>query len=259
MPPAPAPPFSSVSQCLSALLPPTAFSLLPLTHTHTHTHTHRTCTHIIFSEPHIVFYCVCPFTRCHRRRPLPSPLSLSLPQHTTLSTAINKHEAEVVLDWSMSRLARALAKPFTVPVAMCTRHVAAMDEPLKRHIDAYAARGEDITIAVWREYVDGQRALLPYRWTKFRSEVAYLTSGQMAITDLTFADLLVFIRFLTKCLFIFIVAVMVGRRSVFPSLEPTSPFVEEIVKNWQPNRLHGVAGAEYMACDQAAAAGYGHR
>ncbi|AYU75954.1 hypothetical protein LdCL_050009900 [Leishmania donovani] len=154
----------------------------------------------------------------------------------------------------MSRLARALAKPFTVPVAVCTRHVAAMDEPLKRHIDAYAARGEDITIAVWREYVDGQRALLPYRWAKFRSEVAYLTSGQMAITDLTFADLLVFVRFLTKCLFIFIVAVMVGRRSVFPSLEPTSPFVEEIVKNWQPNRLRGVAGAEYMARDQAAAA-----
>ncbi|GET85780.1 hypothetical protein, conserved [Leishmania tarentolae] len=154
----------------------------------------------------------------------------------------------------MSRLVRALAKPFTVPVALCTKQVAAMDEPLKRHIDAYEARGEDVTIAVWREYVDGQRALLPYRWAKFRNEVTYLTSGQIALTDLAFADLLLFVRFLTKCLFIFIVAVMAGRRSVFPSLEPTSPFVEEIVKNWQPNRLRRVAGAEYMARDQAAAA-----
>nr|CAJ2466965.1 unnamed protein product [Leishmania braziliensis] len=154
----------------------------------------------------------------------------------------------------MSRLARALAKPFTVPVAMCARQIAAMDEPLKRHIDAYEARGEDITIAVWREYVDGQRVLLPYRWAKLRNEIAYLTSGEMAITDVSFADFLLIVRFLTKCLFIFIVAVMVGRRSVFPSLKPTSPFVEEIVKNWQPNRLRGMAGAEYMARDQAAAA-----
>ncbi|KAG5511412.1 hypothetical protein JKF63_07375 [Porcisia hertigi] len=154
----------------------------------------------------------------------------------------------------MSRLVRTLAKPLTVPVAICTRQVAAMDEPLKRHIDAYEARGEDITIAVWREYVDGQRALLPHRWEKLRSELMYLTSGEMAMSDLTFADVLILIRFLTKCLFIFIVAVMVGRRSVFPSLEPASPFVEEIVKNWQPNHLSRVAGAEHIARYQAAAA-----
>ncbi|KAG5486315.1 hypothetical protein CUR178_07626 [Leishmania enriettii] len=154
----------------------------------------------------------------------------------------------------MSRLVRTLAKSFTVPVAMCARQVAAMDEPLKRHIDAYEARGEDITVAVWREFVDGQRALLPYRWAKLQNEVLYLTSGEMAITDLTFADVLIFARFLTKCLFIFIIAVMIGRRSVFPSLEPASPFVEEVVKNWQPNRLRTVAGAEYIAREQAAAA-----
>ncbi|KPA80819.1 putative mitochondrial hypothetical protein [Leptomonas pyrrhocoris] len=146
----------------------------------------------------------------------------------------------------MSKLARTLVKPITVPVAACARKVAAMDEPLKRHIDAYEAKGEDITAAVWREYVDGQRALLSHRWAKLKNETAYLTSGQMAITDLTFADFLFFARFLTKCLFLFLVAVMVGRRSVFPPLEPTSSFVEETVRNWQPNHLSGVAGAEYI-------------
>ncbi|KAG5487054.1 hypothetical protein LSCM1_07724 [Leishmania martiniquensis] len=154
----------------------------------------------------------------------------------------------------MSRLVRTLMKPFTVPVAMCARQVAAMDEPLKRHIDAYEARGEDITVAVWREYVDGQRALLPYRWAKLQSEVSYLASGEMAMTDVSIADVVLFVRFLTKCVFIFIVAVMIGRRSVFPSLAPTSPFVEEIVKNWQPNRLRRVAGAAFMAREQEAAA-----
>lgn len=146
----------------------------------------------------------------------------------------------------MSKLVRTLAKPFTVPVAACTRHVAAMDEPLKRHIDAYEARGEDVTVAVWQEFVNGQRALLPFRWTKFQNELSYLTSGEMAITDLHFRDLLFFVRFLTKCLFIFIVSVMVGRRSIFPSLQPTSPFVEEVVRNWQPNHVKGVAGAPYI-------------
>lgn len=153
----------------------------------------------------------------------------------------------------MSKLARSLVKPVTVPVAACVRRVSAMDEPLKRHIDAYEAKGEDVTAAVWREYVDGQRALLPYRWEKLKNETSYLVSGQMAYTDLTFADLLIFARFLTKCLFIFIVAVIVGRRSIFPSLQPTSPFVEEIVKNWQPNRVKSVAGATFIRQDQASA------
>ncbi|KAL7703042.1 hypothetical protein N2W54_001145 [Lotmaria passim] len=153
----------------------------------------------------------------------------------------------------MKKAVRILVKPVTVPVAACVRRVEAMDEPLKRHIDAYEARGEDVTAAVWREYVEGQRALLPYRWEKLKSETSYLISGQMAYTDLFFADFLMLARFLTKCLFIFLVAVIVGRRSIFPSLEPTSPFVEEIVKNWQPNHVSKVAGAEYIKSDQASA------
>jgi hypothetical protein len=150
----------------------------------------------------------------------------------------------------MNKLARTLVKPVTVPVAACARRVAEMDEPLKRHIDAYEAKGEDITVAVWREYVAGQRALLPYRWEKLKNETAYLVSGQMAITDLSFADFLFFARFLTKCLFIFIIAVIVGRCSIFPALQPESPFVEEVVKSWQPNHIHGVAGAAYIKRDQ---------
>ncbi|KPI83090.1 hypothetical protein ABL78_7890 [Leptomonas seymouri] len=150
----------------------------------------------------------------------------------------------------MNKLARTLVKPITVPVAACARRVAAMDEPLKRHIDACEAAGEDVTAAVWREYVDGQRALLPYRLEKLRDEASYITSGRMAYTDLSFADMVIFARFLTKCLLIFIIAVLVGRRSIFPPLQPESPFVEEIVKNWQPNRLSAVAGAEYLRRDQ---------
>lgn len=137
----------------------------------------------------------------------------------------------------MGKLIATLCKPVTVPVAACASRVAAMDEPLKRHIDACTETGEDICDKVWREYFSSQRRLVPYRVKQFWHEVAYLGSGQLGVATLSFHDAVIFARYATKCLLIFIIAVMVGRRSVYPSLEPTSPFAEEIVKNWQPNHV----------------------
>lgn len=146
----------------------------------------------------------------------------------------------------MSRLVRKLVKPLTLPVAICTSQVHQMDEPLKRHIDAYEQRGEDVCAAVWQEYITSQRALLQYRWKKLQQEVTYITSGQMSMVDLTAGDALQLLRFATKCLFLFLIAVMVGRRSIFPPLEPTSVFVEEVVKNWQPNHVNVFSSKEYI-------------
>lgn len=140
----------------------------------------------------------------------------------------------------MRRMIRTLAKPITVPVAACVGRVARMDEPLKRHIDAAEATGDDVCAQVWREYVSWQVKLLPYRWHKLQMELDQLTSGKMPISELTFSDFILFAKFATTCLFLFLVGVMVGRRSVFPSIQPGSPFTEEIVKNWHVNQINAL-------------------
>lgn len=140
----------------------------------------------------------------------------------------------------MSKLIRAAAKPFMAAVSLCTREVNAMNEPLKRHIDACEAKGEDVCAKVWREYVDWQAKLLPHRLNKVQAEFRYVFSGEMAVATVSWKDLLTFARFATTCMTIFLVFVMVGRGSVFPPLAPTSPFVEEVLKNWQENHINNL-------------------
>lgn len=137
---------------------------------------------------------------------------------------------------------RALAMPVTVPVAAAVARVARMDEPLKRHIDRAEATGEDVTALVWREYVDYQKKLLPYRWDKFLSELMMVGLGHRPISELTCVDAVFAARWLTKCLVLFLVFVMLGRGSVFPAIEPTSPFVEEVRKNWHVNQIDRLGG-----------------
>lgn len=137
----------------------------------------------------------------------------------------------------MNRLIKVLAKPISVPVAACTARVSNMREPLKHHIDAAEANGEDVCEKVWHEYVSWQTKLLPYRLSKLQAEVGQMASGKMPLSELSFHDTVLFLKWATTCLFLFLVGVMVGRRSVFPPLAPTSPFVEEVLCNWQVNHI----------------------
>ncbi|KAF8303189.1 hypothetical protein TcYC6_0041960 [Trypanosoma cruzi] len=137
-------------------------------------------------------------------------------------------------------LRTALTKPFVALVASMDRRIDLMDEPLKRHIQHHNNSGEDLCASVWHEYWSYQKALLPYRKTRLLSELSYMARGKISLASMGVKDIILFSRVLTKCLFLFIIFVIIGRRSVFPSLEPNSVFVQEINTNWQPNHKRGL-------------------
>lgn len=137
----------------------------------------------------------------------------------------------------MNKITSIACRVLNAPFAMCERRVARMGGPVKHHIDAYESRGEDLCAAVWNEYVRGQRKLLPYRVNKFTSECAHIMSGNIALATSSLRDWVLLLRFGTKCMFVFILFTMVGRRSVYPPISPRSAFVEELVRSWQPNHV----------------------
>lgn len=115
-----------------------------------------------------------------------------------------------------------------------------MNEPLKRHVEEHYRSGEDLCASVWREYWSYQRALLPYRWRRLSGELSYIRGGRLSLAATETKDVVLYLRAITKCLFLFLLCTVVGRRSVFPPLEPGSPFAQEIEANWQPNHRRGV-------------------
>ncbi|KEG08996.1 hypothetical protein DQ04_06031030 [Trypanosoma grayi] len=137
-------------------------------------------------------------------------------------------------------LRKVLAKPFVAVVASMSRRIERMDEPLKRHIEEHEGSGEDLCASVWHEYWSYQKALLKYRQERLMSELLYLSGGKISMATAGIKDIILLSRALTKCLFLFLIFAIIGRRSVFPALEPTSVFVEEVKTNWQPNYKRGL-------------------
>ncbi|KAH9588798.1 hypothetical protein LSM04_008165 [Trypanosoma melophagium] len=137
-------------------------------------------------------------------------------------------------------LRNVFSRPFVSLVASMSKRIDRMDEPLKRHIEQHEKSGEDLCASVWQEYWSYQKALLPYRRERLMSEISYITEGKLSLANVNMKDIILFSRAITKCLFLFIIFVIIGRRSVFPSLEPTSVFVEEVQQNWQPNHKRGL-------------------
>ncbi|KAG8342596.1 hypothetical protein TRVL_06575 [Trypanosoma vivax] len=132
-------------------------------------------------------------------------------------------------------LQRILGSPFSIIATCVQKHINRMDEPLKRHIEEHNTTGEDLCANVWKEYWAHQRRLIPYRWKRFASELAYIRAGNVSVANTSLKHVILYARALIRCFFLFIVFAVVGRRSVFPPLEPDSPFVEELEKNWRPN------------------------
>ena len=135
----------------------------------------------------------------------------------------------------MSRLVSAVNQPFVKVVATASARVNAMSGPLKQHIDRSNASGEDVTAAVWNEYITWQQELLSYRYGKFWAELREISSGKVAsFANTTYKECIIGLRVVTKCICLFLICTMVGRGTVYPLLEPTSPFMQE-VDLLQPN------------------------
>jgi hypothetical protein len=135
----------------------------------------------------------------------------------------------------MSRLVTAASQPFVKIVASATLRVKSMDGPLKEHIDVHNASGADLTASVWKEYVSWQRKLVSYRYAKLQEELHEVTSGKaFSFGNMSYKEYIIGLRVITKCIAIFLMFTMLGRGTVFPLLEPTSPFLKQ-VDLLQPN------------------------
>ena len=116
---------------------------------------------------------------------------------------------------------------------------ATLFNPLGQHVRAFEARGEDLTVAARNEFIQTQKELFPYRVAKLKQEIAYMRSNQfggISLATFSVKDAFGIFRFWTRVLAVFAAAVMVGRMSYFPLLEPGSPFIDGL-KYQNPNRV----------------------
>lgn len=145
---------------------------------------------------------------------------------------------------TMSRVVAVAQKPLLKIVAAANLRISTLEGPLKQHIVRCDATGEDLTAAVWNEYKTCQLKLLQYRREKLWDEAAYLFSGSaFSFATLTYKDIIIGLRIATKCLALFLIFTMIARGTVFPLVEPTSPFMQQI-DLLQPNfrRRLNIAG-----------------
>ena len=85
----------------------------------------------------------------------------------------------------------------------------------------------------WHNFIDLQMKLIPYRVVRMREEWAYIKTGGVLwnYVNPTSWTLKTFIRegrFLIRLLAFYMLCIMMSRESVFPLMEPGSPFYESV-------------------------------
>lgn len=97
--------------------------------------------------------------------------------------------------------------------------------PLKERIAADSAEGVDTAVRSSKQFFQDQKQLLAYRTVRMIEESKHIFSGAY-FKDYGILKAVDDLRFLTQCFFLFLIFVIIGRRSVFPPIRPDSPFVE---------------------------------
>ncbi|CCW69339.1 unnamed protein product [Phytomonas sp. Hart1] len=114
------------------------------------------------------------------------------------------------------------------------RRLAMLEPETMKYVQAHEADGTDAAKALTSFHIQQQRHLLHYRVLRFCTEFRYLFSMQY-FKNYNVKDFVWDARFLTRALFLFIVGVIVGRQSVFPLIEPDSPFVQGLTHKIIPS------------------------
>ena len=105
-----------------------------------------------------------------------------------------------------------------------------LPKEIKSTVEEYQAHGDDFTADLSRKYWRIQSMCFGYRVLKLKDELIALTQYKMSDYDHT--HLVLFIRWCIRLLFLFMVGLMMGRQSVYPLVRPTSPFVQELKKQY---------------------------
>lgn len=118
------------------------------------------------------------------------------------------------------------------------RYIANQEPEFIERVKAHQAAGTDMAALSTHSFINDQWRLLPYRvvkcreeWDQFKTESwkTYVNPGKWELKNV-----IIEFKFLVHLLAVYIFAVMWGRNSMFPLLEPESPFVEGL-KYVNPN------------------------
>ncbi|KAG8342929.1 hypothetical protein ERJ75_000379000 [Trypanosoma vivax] len=112
--------------------------------------------------------------------------------------------------------------------------LASADETILKVIAEHNANGTDAAASSTKRYMTEQKQLFHYRVVRFFDECHYLASGNYFRTY-TKANFILDVRFVTKVFFLFIVGTLVGRKSIFPPIDPDSPLVLALENKVNPN------------------------
>jgi hypothetical protein len=131
-----------------------------------------------------------------------------------------------------------VSRPFAVAVnkieATAMERTARNPAAVLEYIATHEAAGTDAAQASTRRYMGEQRDLMFYRVSRFFDECHAIGRGEYC-RNYTVKSFVLDLRMLTKMLFLYAVFVMVGRQSVFPLLEPDSPFYLGYLTKRNPN------------------------
>eukprot|EP00796_Vickermania_ingenoplastis_P010596 gene10596-7360_t len=135
-------------------------------------------------------------------------------------------------------LERLLVNP-AKKMASCTyacaaKKVSRLPAELQERIAADRVAGVDTAATASRRFWKEQRQLCAYRVQRFVEESCHVFSGAY-FRDYGVAKAVQDLRFLTQAFFIFLMAVLIGRRTVYPPIKPDSPFVLALEHKENPN------------------------
>jgi hypothetical protein len=101
-------------------------------------------------------------------------------------------------------------------------------------IKSNEATGADAASMSTKRFLHEQHQLMSYRVVRFFEEARYIGSGQY-FKNYNLGCFLQDMRFLTQALCIFLCAVLVGRRSIYPPIHPDSPLAIALDHKVNPN------------------------
>lgn len=101
-------------------------------------------------------------------------------------------------------------------------------------IKTHEATGADAATKSTQRFLHEQSQLMSYRVVRCFEEARYVASGQY-FKQYNFGCFLQDARFFTQALFIFLIAVLAGRRSIYPPIHPDSPLAIALDHKVNPN------------------------
>ena len=120
--------------------------------------------------------------------------------------------------------------------ARAVKRTALYQDEYASNMAAHNAAGTDLAMATTNQFIKDSFKLIPYRIERAGDELKYVCSGQHC-KNFGLGKAVVELRFITRILFVFMTMVMFARGSMFPLIEPDSPFAEGFQYKMNPNQF----------------------